>query len=99
MVMVDSIARLIPRVLGNFESALGDSYMNQLLGSPCYTRPAEHMGLKVPEELQSGNHAAIKAYRRREAIRKCFTTRPELLDKADLSQDEQKFVESLKEQE
>jgi tRNA (guanine37-N1)-methyltransferase len=97
-VMVDAIARLIPQVLGNFESALGDSHMNQLLGSPCYTRPAEYLGLEVPDELQSGNHADIKAYRRREAIKKCFATRPDLLQEADLSRSEQDFVDSLREE-
>lgn len=96
-VMIDAIVRLIPQVLGNFESALGDSHMNQLLGSPCYTRPADYLGLEVPDELQSGNHADIKAYRRREAIRKCLATRPDLLEKADLDQSEQDFVDSLKE--
>ena len=62
-VMLDAVARLMPKVLGNFESALNDSYMNQLLGSPCYTRPAEYEGLAVPEMLMSGNHAEITKYR------------------------------------
>ncbi len=99
VVMVDAIARLIPNVLGNFESALEDSYMNQLLGTPSYTRPADYDGLPVPDELMSGNHAEIRAYRRREAIRRCFKRRPDLLETADLTDDEVAFVERLKEDE
>lgn len=96
-VMVDAVARLIPGVLGNFESALEDSYMNQLLGSPCYTRPAEYDSLKVPEELLSGDHAKIREYRRRAAIERCLERRPELLERAELSEDEWRFVRRLKE--
>lgn len=95
-VMIDAVARLMPGVLGNFESALEDSYMNQLLGSPCYTRPAEYAGRKVPEDLLSGDHEAIRQYRRREAIRKCLQNRPELLDDEDLSEDEQAYLATLK---
>ncbi len=96
-VIVDAVARLIPKVLGNFESALGDSYMNQLLGSPSYTRPAEYRGLKVPEVLLSGNHAEITRYRRRTAIEKCLTDRPDLLEKADLSEEEIRLLRKLDE--
>jgi len=99
LVMVDAIARLIPAVLGNFESALEDSYMNQMLGTPSFTRPAEYDGLKVPDELMSGNHREIRAYRRREAIRRCYNRRPELLAEADLTDDEAAFVERLKREE
>ncbi len=95
LVMVDAIARLIPKVLGNFESALNDSYMNQLLGAPSYTRPAEYEGLKVPEALLSGNHKEIEKYRRLEAIRKCLVNRPDLLKGADLSDEEIKYVRSI----
>lgn len=95
-VMLDAVARLMPKVLGNFESALNDSYMNQLLGSPCYTRPAEYEGLAVPETLMSGNHAEITKYRRAEAIKKCLAVRPELLETADLSDEELALVAELK---
>ncbi len=92
LVMVDSVARLIPKVLGNFESALEDSYMNQMLGSPCYTHPREYQGLAVPEPLLSGDHAKIKKFRREEAIHKCLKHRPDLLETAELSDDEQAMV-------
>ncbi|UCC45515.1 MAG: tRNA (guanosine(37)-N1)-methyltransferase TrmD [Candidatus Zixiibacteriota bacterium] len=95
-VIVDATARLIPKVVGNFESALGDSYMNQMLGSPSFTRPPEYAGLKVPEVLQSGNHAEIRSYRRREAIVRCYANRPDLLEKADLSQEETELLETLR---
>ncbi|MBD3257695.1 tRNA (guanosine(37)-N1)-methyltransferase TrmD [candidate division GN15 bacterium] len=80
-VIIDAVARLMPGVLGNFESALDDSYMDGLLGAPSYTRPAEYKGLKVPEELVSGNHALIKKFRREQAIAKCKQNRPELIDR------------------
>lgn len=92
-VMVDAVARLIPKVLGNFESALEDSYMNQLLGTPSYTRPAEYDGLRAPEPLLSGNHAEIRAYRRRLAIERALERRPDLLATAELTDEEQAFVE------
>jgi len=78
-VIVDAVGRLIPGVLGNFESALEDSHMDGLLGAPCYTRPAVYEGLAVPEVLISGDHKAIAEYRRRQAIEKCIEVRPDLL--------------------
>ncbi len=96
LVMVDAVARLLPKVLGNFESALEDSYMNQLLGSPCYTQPREYEGLAVPEELLSGDHRKIKKYRREEAIRKCLKHRPDLVDKAELSDEELAMVARIR---
>lgn len=96
-VMIDAIIRLIPGVVGNFESAIADSFTDDaLLGAPSYTRPAEFRGLSVPDKLLSGNHAEIDKYRRWAAIEKTLANRPELLDKADLSRDEQEFVKKTK---
>ncbi len=95
-VMVDAIARLIPQVLGNIGSALDDSYMNQILGTPCYTRPAVYDGVEVPSELMSGNHEEIKRYRRKAAIQKCLQYRPDLVEKADLTDEEIAEVERLR---
>jgi len=92
-VMVDAVARLIPKVLGNFESALGDSFMEQITGTPCYTRPAVYNGLGVPAELTSGNHEEIKNFRRKEALRKCLKNRPDLINKLELSEQD---IEQLK---
>lgn len=94
-VIVDAVARLIPGVLGNFESALGDSYMEQILGTPCYTRPAEYKGLKVPEILTKGDHKKIKDFRRREAIKKCLKNRPDLLETETLSEEEIDFIKTV----
>lgn len=95
-VMLDTIVRLLPGVLGNFESALEDSHLEGLLGAPVYTRPDEYRGLKVPSELLSGDHKLIEKYRRQEAIRKTVQNRPELLKKADLGQDDLKFADRLR---
>ncbi|UCE25110.1 MAG: tRNA (guanosine(37)-N1)-methyltransferase TrmD [Candidatus Zixiibacteriota bacterium] len=95
LVIIDAVARLIPGVLGNFESALNDSYMEQLLGAPSYTRPAEYEGLRVPRQLVEGNHSEIARFRRREAIRKCLINRPDLLKGADLSDEEIEYIKSL----
>ncbi|MFZ5981771.1 MAG: tRNA (guanosine(37)-N1)-methyltransferase TrmD [Candidatus Zixiibacteriota bacterium] len=91
-VIVDAVARLIPGMLGNFESALNDSFMNRILGAPCFTKPAEYEGLKVPEVLISGNHAEIEKFRRREALKTCAVRRPDLIKKAELSDEEIKMV-------
>lgn len=88
-VLIDSTARLMPGVLGNFASALGDSYMEDSLGTPCYTRPAEYKGKVVPEALMSGDHKRIKEFRAAEALKKCRTNRPELLNKPEPERDRQ----------
>ena len=93
LVMLDAVARLIPGVLGNFESASNDSYMDRLTGWPCYTRPAEYEGLEVPDELLSGDHEKIKRFRFASALRKCAKNRPDLLDKADLTEDERDILD------
>lgn len=77
-VMLDAVARLIPKVLGNFESALGDSHMDRPVGSPCYTKPAEYESLEVPEVLISGDHARIKEFRETVAEAKGRRNRPDL---------------------
>jgi tRNA (guanine37-N1)-methyltransferase len=96
MVIVDAVARLIPGVLGNFESALKDSFMEEILGAPCYTRPSTYRGLEVPSALTSGNHLEIEEFRRRRALEKCVQKRPDLIGKADLSAEEKKLVEDMK---
>lgn len=80
MVIVDSIVRLIPGVLGDMESGLEDSYMNGLLEAPNYTKPADYRGMKVPDVLLSGNHAEIKKWREEQALSKTKARRPDLLD-------------------
>jgi tRNA (guanine37-N1)-methyltransferase len=76
--VVDAVARLIPGVLGEADSATDESFSNGLLEYPHYTRPADFRGLKVPEILLSGNHAAIEAWRKAEALKRTMERRPDL---------------------
>ena len=92
-VVVDAVARLLPKVLGNFGSALDDSFMDQITGTPVYTKPAEYEGLSVPAELLSGNHQELKKFREKEAIRKCSKNRPDLLRNSEIAE---KDLEVLK---
>ncbi|MGA7828410.1 MAG: tRNA (guanosine(37)-N1)-methyltransferase TrmD [Geobacteraceae bacterium] len=95
VVLVDAVSRLIPGVLGSSESALDDSFCNGLLEYPQYTRPPQFRGLTVPSVLLSGNHLEIKRWRRRESLRRTFHARPELLETADLSEEEKQFIRTL----
>uniref|UniRef100_UPI0030D8DD7B tRNA (guanosine(37)-N1)-methyltransferase TrmD n=1 Tax=uncultured Planktosalinus sp. TaxID=1810935 RepID=UPI0030D8DD7B len=79
-VLCDTIIRLIPGVLGNESSALTDSFQDDLLAPPIYTRPSEYKGWKVPEILLSGNFPKIEAWREEEAYKRTQERRPDLLD-------------------
>jgi tRNA (guanine37-N1)-methyltransferase len=96
MVIIDSVFRLVPGVLGSEESPLDDSHVGGLLEYPQYTRPPEYRGWPVPKVLLSGNHAQINRWRREQAIRRTLTRRPELLSKAELSSQEEHLVERLR---
>lgn len=93
LVMIESIARLLPGVLGNPASAMQDSFSDGLLEGPCYTRPEVWRGREVPAVLRSGNHAAIARWRRDRAVERTAARRPDLLaalppgalDRADLA--------------
>lgn len=78
-VLTDSIVRLLPGVLGDMESALNDSFQDELLAPPVYTRPSEFKGLKVPEVLLSGNFKAIEAWNEEQALKRTQERRPDLL--------------------
>jgi tRNA (guanine37-N1)-methyltransferase len=80
-VVMDSVIRLLPGVLGNADSAEGDSFACGMLDHPHYTRPEEFRGLPVPEVLVSGHHAKVKIWREEEAIKKTRSKRPDLLEK------------------
>lgn len=95
MVMIDAIARLVPGVLGCSGSADCDSFSDGLLEYPQYTRPAEFAGQKVPEVLLSGNHAAIARWRRTEQLRRTLQRRPDLLETANLSDEDRALLETL----
>ncbi len=79
LILADAIVRLLPGVLGDVESAFGDSFQNELLDAPHYTRPAEFRGLKIPEVLLSGNHSRIAVWRDEESLKKTKLRRPDLL--------------------
>ena len=77
--VVEAVARLLPDVLGNEESALDESFADGLLEYPQYTRPAEFRGWPVPEVLRSGDHGAVAAWRRSQALLRTAERRPDLL--------------------
>ncbi len=95
MVIVDAVARLVPGVLGDPAAPSNDSHAANLLEGPHYTRPADFRGWQVPDILLSGNHAQVAAWRRKESLRRTFLRRPDLLEKADLSDEDRKFLQSL----
>ena len=80
MVMIDAIARFIPGVLGDSDSAQADSFAQGLLDYPQYTKPLEIDGLKVPDVLLSGNHELIRKWRLKEALGRTYERRPDLLN-------------------
>ena len=95
MVLTDCVRRFIPGVLGSGESAEEESFSDGLLEYPQYTRPREIRGMEVPEILLSGDHAKIRAWRRMESLKATKRFRPDLLEKADLTDKEKKLLEEL----
>ncbi len=97
MVMIDCISRLVPGVLSNEESAQIESFYDNLLEYPQYTRPETYEGLKVPEVLLSGHHKNIETWRRQESIKRTLERRPDLLEHASLSKKDREFLRELTE--
>ena len=97
MVFVDSVTRLIPGVLGSSDSILEESHTNHLLEYPHYTRPSNYKGDKVPEVLLSGNHKEIDRWRRTQSLKNTLIKRPDMLSKAELSDEDQMLLKELKE--
>lgn len=81
LVMTDALVRLLPGALGDAESALTDSFQNELLEAPVYTKPAEFRGLKVPDVLRSGDHQKIEEWKQQQAIERTRKLRPDLYKK------------------
>ncbi|MGI9200036.1 MAG: tRNA (guanosine(37)-N1)-methyltransferase TrmD [Woeseiaceae bacterium] len=99
MAVIDAVARLLPGVLGDDESAIQDSFMDGLLDHPHYTRPESIEGRDVPSVLLSGDHARIARWRYKQALGRSFLRRPDLIEKLDLSSEQQAVLdEFLKEQ-
>ncbi len=98
MVVIDSVVRLLPGVLGNERSAVTDSFSTGLLEYPQYTRPAVFRGWAVPDVLLSGHHEKIEQWRRKEALRRTWRRRPDLLERAALTPEEQQWLREIKEE-
>lgn len=94
MVVIDAVVRRIDGVLGDEGSAVDESFYDGLLEYPQYTRPAEYRGMKVPEVLLSGHHARIAQWRREQSLIRTKRWRPDLLDNANISDKERKFLDS-----
>jgi tRNA (guanine37-N1)-methyltransferase len=96
LILIDAVSRLIPGVLGDPTGAEDDSHSMGLLEYPHYTKPAEFRGWKVPDILLSGDHAKIDKWRREQALLRTYSKRPDMLENADLSESDKKFIENLK---
>lgn len=96
MVMIDAISRHVPGVLNNEDSAGEDSFSNQLLEYPQYSRPEVWHDKQVPPVLLSGHHGKVDVWRREQSLLRTFQRRPELLEQADLSEQDWKFLERLR---
>ncbi|MCI8514721.1 MAG: tRNA (guanosine(37)-N1)-methyltransferase TrmD [Lachnospiraceae bacterium] len=95
MVMIDSIARLLPGVLHNADSTGSESHQNDRLEYPQYTRPELFEGKAVPPVLLSGHHANIEKWRAQQSLKRTWERRPDLLSKTELTEEERLFVEKL----
>jgi tRNA (guanine37-N1)-methyltransferase len=96
MVMIDAISRHLPGVLGNTSSAETDSFADGLLEFPQYTRPADYQGMKVPDVLLSGDHGKIACWRREQQLVRTLQRRPDLLETAELSEQDIKVIDQLR---
>jgi tRNA (guanine37-N1)-methyltransferase len=95
LVIIDSLARLLPGVLGTFDSAESDSFASGLLDGAYYTRPEEYAGRRVPAVLLSGHHEEIRRYRRREALERTWRRRPDLLRGASMDDEDRAYLAEL----
>ncbi|MCX7598208.1 MAG: tRNA (guanosine(37)-N1)-methyltransferase TrmD [Armatimonadetes bacterium] len=95
LVLIDAVARLLPGVLGNEASPEEESFSTGLLEYPQYTRPAEYAGLEVPEVLRRGHHAEVRRWRRKEALRRTYLRRPELLPRAALTEEDRQLLAEI----
>ena len=96
LVVLDAVARFVPGVVGDQQSVAQDTFSRGLLNHPQYTRPPEIAMLRVPDVLMSGNHAEIRRWRKREALSRTLTRRPDLLDAASLDEEEMQLLRELK---
>lgn len=97
LVVLDAVVRLLPGVLGDDESSVEETFADGLIEYPHYTRPAEFRGWKVPDVLISGHHAQIAKWRRVQSIKRTLERRPDLLENANLTEDDRKILKMLDE--
>lgn len=97
-VLIDSVCRLLPGVLGNAESAGQDSFWNGLLDFPHYTRPEEYEGLAVPPVLMSGDHQAVERWRRQQSLLRTLKRRPDLLDSVEFDDETKELLDACRRQ-
>jgi tRNA (guanine37-N1)-methyltransferase len=95
LVLIDAVTRLVPGVVGEAESIVGESFVARWLDHPHYTRPASFRGREVPAVLLSGNHAEIDEWRRRERMRRTKARRPDLIDETALSDQERRELKAM----
>jgi tRNA (guanine37-N1)-methyltransferase len=98
LVFMEVVSRYVPGFLGSEQSVEEESFSDGLLEYPQYTRPPVFRGMEVPEVLLSGNHAEIKRWRRRESLKRTYLRRPDLLERADLSEEDLEYLTELKSQ-
>lgn len=96
MVVTDAVCRLLPGALGDENSAIDESFSTGLLEYPQYTRPASYRGLEVPDVMLSGDHGAIAAWRRRAAIERTARLRPDMLERANLTDEERRYADDIR---
>ncbi|HSG45229.1 MAG TPA: tRNA (guanosine(37)-N1)-methyltransferase TrmD [Anaerolineales bacterium] len=95
LMIIDAVSRLLTGVLGDPTGAEDDSHSMGLLEYPHYTKPSEFRGWKVPDVLLSGDHAKIEKWRKEQALIRTLNKRPDMLDKAELSDNDKKFIDNL----
>jgi tRNA (guanine37-N1)-methyltransferase len=98
LILIDALSRLVPGVLGDPTGAEDDSHASGLLEYPHYTRPPEFRGWQVPEILLSGDHGKIDRWRREQSLRRTLSRRPDMLENAELSEADKKFLAQVKEE-
>lgn len=97
MILADAVSRMLPGVLSDEQGFIGESHYSSLLEYPQYTKPAVWHDKEVPEVLSSGHHAKIEEWKREQSLERTFLRRPELLEKAELSENDKKVLAKIKE--
>jgi tRNA (guanine37-N1)-methyltransferase len=95
LTIIDAVGRLVPGVIGKSISLAHESFVDNLLEGPQYTKPPEFRGMEVPDVLRSGNHKEIERWRRQQALKRTKERRPDLLQKVELNREDLKFLDSL----